>query len=410
MGTTDGREHDLVLLGASGFVGRLVAGHLARHAPPDLRVALAGRSAQRVGEVRDSLGGPAARWPVLEVDSADDDAVARLARGAAVVVSTVGPYLRHGLPLVRACATAGTHYADVTGEVAFVRRSIDVAHESAVATGARIVHACGFDSVPSDLAVRALAERALADGAGGLTRTQLALVAARGGVSGGTVDSLRTQLDAAAADPAVAQLMGDPYALSPDRGSEPAAGERGLRGPRRDPETGEWLAPFVMAPFNTRVVRRSNALTGWAYGRGLRYSEVVSCGSGRLAPVAAGGLALATGALVAALRLSPTRRVVDRLLPKPGTGPGERTREGGMFRTRTTAHTGSGRAYVAHVAASGDPGYAATAVMLGESALALALDPHEGGGGVLTPATAVGGALTARLRARGFELRVEERP
>lgn len=401
------RELDLVLVGASGFVGRLVAEHLAAHAPAGLRLALAGRSAERLTAVRDALGRRAATWPVHVVDAHDAEALDGLARSARVVVSTVGPYARHGLPLVRACAEAGTDYADVTGEVTFVRRSIDEAHAGAVASGARIVHACGFDSVPSDLSVRALAEAAHADGAGDLVDVELALVEARGGVSGGTLASGRAQLEAALTDPDVAALLRDPYALSPDRSAEPTdARAPGLRGPRHDPATGEWSAPFVMAPFNTRVVRRSNALTGWSYGRDLRYREVVGCGTGTRGATRALAVTAATGALVGALKLRPTRALVDRLMPAPGTGPDERTRSAGGFRTRTRAATSTGARYVAHVGAHGDPGYAATAVMLGESALSLALDPPATGGGVLTPATALGDVLPDRLRAAGFELRV----
>lgn len=400
------RELDLVLFGATGFVGRLVATYLAGAAPAGMRVALAGRSGARLASVRDGLGGAAADWPLVVADSADETALAAMCTSARVVVSTVGPYARHGLPLVRACAAAGTDYADLTGEVTFVRRSIDEVHAPAAASGARIVHACGFDSIPSDLPVLALAERARADGAGELTDTRYALVSARGGFSGGTVDSLRAQLDAVSADPALRRVVTDPYALSPDRATEPPEHADGPTRPRRDPETGEWSAPFVMASFNTRIVRRSNALSGWAYGRSFRYSEVVGFGSSRLAPVGAALLTGGTAAVVGALRVRPARRLVDRLLPAPGSGPSERTLRSGHFRVRTRATTTGGATYVAHLAADGDPGYTATATMLGESALSLALDPRSSDGGVLTPATALGAHLPDRLRAAGFELRV----
>lgn len=402
---THTREHDIVLFGASGFVGRLVAAHLATHAPGDLRVALAGRSRQRLSAVREGLGGPAGSWPVVEADAGDEQGLGQLARASRVIATTVGPYARHGLPLVRACAAAGTDYADLTGEVAFVRASIDGAHQLARDSGARIVHACGFDSVPSDLAVLALADRAHADGAGELTTTTYALTDARGAVSGGTVDSLRGQLAAMASDPAVRALVADPYALSPDRAREPDLGETGgLSRPRRDPDTGEWFAPFVMAPFNTRIVRRSNALRGWSYGRSFRYDEVVSCGRGRLSPVVAAGVTGATAAAGALLRAPVLRPLTDRLLPSPGDGPTEVARARGRFRIRTRTRTTGGATYESVVAATGDPGYAATAAMLGESALCLALAERTGAGGVLTPATALGHGLADRLRAVGFHL------
>ena len=409
-----GRDLDVVVFGATGFVGRLTAEHLAAAAPRDVRIGLAGRSRDRLQAVRDGLGDRAADWPLLVADSADDASLARLAGATTVVATTVGPYARYGLPLVRACAAAGTHYADLTGEVLFVRRSIDAAHETAVGTGARIVHSCGFDSVPSDLGVLLAAEQARADGAGELTDTTLLLVSARGGVSGGTVDSVRGLVDEARSSGEARRLLADPYSLSPDRPAEPdLGGERDSFGVRRESALdGRWTAPFVMASFNTRIVRRSNALTGWAYGRGFRYREVMGVGRSPLAPVLAGAVAAGVGGLLAGLALPPTRFVLDRVLPAPGEGPGEKARQAGHFRTETTAGTTGGARYRATVAAKGDPGYAATAVMLGESALALALDGERlpDRAGVLTPATGIGQPLVDRLRDAGMTLEVERLP
>ncbi len=399
------RDLDVVLLGATGFVGRLTAQHLARSAPPGTRIGLAGRSLERLTAVRASLGDVARDWPLVVADSSDDGALAALAARTTAVATTVGPYARHGLPLVAACAAAGTHYADLTGELLFVRTSIDAHHEQATRTGARIVHACGFDSVPSDLGVLVTAERAREDGSGELGDTAYLLVSARGGVSGGTVDSLRGQVDAARADAAHRRLLADPYALSPDRDAEPEPGDEGDAVlPRWDAALDRWTAPFVMAGFNTRIVRRSNALAGWSYGRGFRYREVLGVGRSRLAPVLAAAVAAGTGALVAGLGLPPTRYVLDRVLPDPGEGPGERTRRSGHFRVELTAATTSGARYRTTVAAQGDPGYAATAVMLGEAVLALALDDLPEAAGVLTPATGIGLPLADRLRRNDFTL------
>jgi short subunit dehydrogenase-like uncharacterized protein len=405
MAATDGsRDHDVVLFGATGFVGRLTADYLAGHAPAGTRVALGGRSLEKLERVRAELGPQAADWPLIVADSHDEQALAELAASARVVATTVGPYLRYGLPLVEACAAAGTHYADLTGEVLFMRRSIDAAHATATASGARIVHSCGFDSIPSDLGVFLLHEHADATGAGDLEDTTLVVKAMSGGVSGGTIDSLRGQLDEAKAEKESRRLMGDPYSLSPDRSREPDLGaERDPMGVVRDPELGGYLAPFVMGTVNTRVVRRSNALQDYAYGRRLRYRELMLGGELPLGPVKAAGVVGGLAALVTGLALPPTRKVLDRVLPAPGDGPSESRRERGFFRIDVHTRTSTGRRLVCRISAPGDPGYKATAVMLGESALALALNAERlpDAAGVLTPATAMGGVLADRLRAAG---------
>ena len=214
------RTYDVVVYGASGFVGKLLAGYLAEHAPPGTRVALAGRSGARCAQVRDGLPDPARDWDVLEADAGDPQALDAIAGQARVVATTVWPYARYGMPVVEACARAGTHYADLTGEVLFVRDAIDRVDGLARDTGARIVHACGYDSIPSDLSAMLLARRAEADGAGGLRDVRL-VATLKGGFSGGTIDSMRAQLEALQQDPGRRRVVGDPFALSPDRAAEP---------------------------------------------------------------------------------------------------------------------------------------------------------------------------------------------
>ncbi|SES88117.1 saccharopine dehydrogenase family protein [Geodermatophilus poikilotrophus] len=401
------RTHDLVVYGATGFVGRLLAAYLADAAPTGLRIALAGRSWSRLEQVRGELPAAARDWPLVEADSSDAGSLTAMAASTRVLATTVGPYVRHGLPVVEACARAGTQYADLTGEVLFVRRAIDRTDAVARDTGARIVHACGYDSVPSDLSVLLLAERARADGAGGLRDVQL-VATARGGISGGTVASARAQFEELGRDGTARRLAGDPFALSPDRDAEPDTRQPRDAGPPSRTPDGRWTAPFLMAPFNTRVVRRSNALQGWAYGRGLRYGEVMGCGPGVPGAVTAAGVTAGLAAVAAAMSLPPTRSLLDRVLPEPGAGPGEETRARGWFRMEVDATTESGRRYRATAAGQGDPGYAATAVMLGETALALALDGDRlpGRAGSLTPATALGSVLVDRLRAAGHSYEV----
>jgi short subunit dehydrogenase-like uncharacterized protein len=401
------RDLDVVVFGATGFVGRLTAAYLAAGAAGDARVGLAGRSRERLEEVRSSLGAAAADWPLLAVDSSDPAAMRKLAGATRVVATTVGPYMKYGLGLVEACAQAGTDYADLTGEVLFMRETIDRFHGVATTSGARIVHNCGFDSIPSDLGVFVLHQHA-----GELEDTTFAVRAMRGGASGGTLASLTGQLDEMRADPRKARIAADPYALSPDREREPDLGdERDLRGVRHDDDLGMWQGPFVMASINTRVVRRSNALQDWAYGRRFRYREVMGFGDGLSGRAMATGLAGGVGALVGGLSFGPTRAVLDRVLPSPGEGPSEKTQRTGFFRIDVHARTPDGARHVCRIAAPGDPGYAATAVMLGQSALCLAQDGERlpDRAGVLTPATAMGDALVERLRAAGHTYDVERR-
>lgn len=411
------RDHDIVLFGATGFVGRLTAHHLAAHAPEGVRIALAGRSPERLAAVRAGLPGTAAHWPLVTADALDPRAMARLAARTRVVCTTVGPYATYGMPLAAACARAGTHYCDLAGEVLFVRASIDGNHAAASASGARIVHACGFDTVPSDIGVLLTARTAAAAGDGTLGEALLHVRSLRGGVSGGTLDALRTQAAAVGRDPALRGIVADPYALSPDRPAEPAARAPVPRagGPahrlarrapvRLDATTRRWVAPFVMAPFNTRIVRRSNALANWAYGRELCYDEVVDTGAGPLGALRAGATALAIGGFLAGMSFGPSRRLLDRMLPKPGQGPSPEAQANGRFVLEIEARATTGARYRTRIAAPYDPGYSGTAIMLGQSALALAVDPpavRQRGGGVLTPATALGLPLADRLRRFAF--------
>jgi len=404
------RDLDVILFGATSFVGRLCAEYLCRAAPSGARIGLAGRSLERLRELQASLGGRAADWPLLVADTTDRRSVDELAGTARVLATTVGPYRRYGLPVVEACATAGTHYADLTGEVLFMREAIDRFDAVAAGSGARVVHSCGFDSIPSDLGVLLLHEAVTADGTGQLEDTTLVVRAMKGGASGGTVASLKGTVDDARSDRQLARVLADPYALSPDRDAEPHLGaERDRRGVQNDHELGMWVGPFVMGSINTRVVRRSNALQRWAYGPRFRYRELMGFGSGPLAAVQAGAIAGGVGALAAGLSIGPARAVLDRVLPSPGEGPSESQRERGFFRIEIHARTSSGARYLCRVAAQGDPGYKATSVMLGESSLCLALDGDRlpPRAGVLTPATAMGDALVERLRLAGQTLEVE---
>jgi len=410
------REFDIVLYGATGFVGKLTAQYLA-NSGGIARIALAGRSPRKLLAVRDQLGEAAQSWPLIDADASSPSSLNDMAARTRVVVTTVGPYARYGLPLVAACAAAGTDYADLTGETLFIRESIDLFHAEAAANGARIVPSCGFDSIPSDLTVYALHRRVSDDGAGELGETNLVVRAMSGGVSGGTVASMIDVMSTMSRDPEARRLMADPYTLTTDRAAEPELGHQSdtpwRRGRDIAPELGgTWTGAFVMGATNARIVRRSNALLDWGYGRRFRYAEQASMGSSIVAPVAA---AVSTAGNVAAMGLGGRyfdklpRRLVERIAPKPGTGPSERTRDNGHYRVETYTTTSTGARYRATMAQRGDYGYKATSVLLGECGLALAFDRDRLSDlhGVLTPAACMGDVLLTRLPAAGVTLETE---
>lgn len=418
-GMATDREFDIILVGATGFVGRLTAEHLRDHAPEGTRIALAGRSADRLAALGKDLGPAAMTWPQIVVDTTDRASCDELAPRATTVITTVGPYARYGHELIRACAEAGTHYCDLTGEVLFVRDVADGLHELARQTGARLVTSCGFDSIPSDLAVWEAARTAREAGAGELGETTLYVRSLRGGVSGGTIDSMRQQAIEAASDQAARKIVLDPYGLSPDRAAEPRSSHgtkpksSGALGtakrlighlPVSRDDQGHWTGPFIMASYNTRIVRRTNALLAWRYGRGFRYREVMDFGAKATSPVMATGMAAALGGLVAGMSFSPTRNLLGKVLPEPGEGPSAESQAKGRFRMEVVAETTQGRTVRSTVAAKADPGYSGTAIMLGQSGLCLALDDLVSDGGVLTPAVAMAEPLIERLRAQGFEI------
>lgn len=403
------RAFDIVLFGATGTTGQLAARYLATHAPPGLRVALAGRDASMLEALQGSLGPAAQGWARLVADCGDAESLERLARQARVVATTVGPYARLGLPLVEVCARQGTHYADITGEVGFMRQSIDRYDAEARRTGARIVHGCGFDSIPSDLGVFMLYEHLRRAGhSGRLKRVTLVVESMVGGIAHGTLASILDTQERLARDRNLRRLVADPYALSPEREREPALGdEHDLAWPAFDTWLGRWTMPFVMAPTNTRVVRRTNALLGYAYGRAFRYREVAEV------PHGARGLmqlvvALGSRLFVTVLRWEPVRRLMAKRLAKFSEKSAIRELKQGQFQLRLEAESEEGVRLSAHIAAPVEPGRGGTSRMLCETALGLALDadrlPERSG--VLTPAAGMGLVLVERLRATGMSFKV----
>ena len=402
---TGTREFDLVLFGATGFTGRLVAEYLVKKRPA-LRWALAGRSLGKLERVRDELSAlePSAKGlPLVAADSMDRAAMDGLARRTRVVCTTVGPYVLYGSALLGACAEQGTDYCDLTGEPHWVREMIDAHQARAAETGARIVPSCGFDSIPSDLGVLLLHEQLAARG-GRLAEAHYRVRRMKGGASGGTIAS-GLHMAERMSDPQVRRVLDDPYSLNPE-GAPGVAGQEDWLRPRRDAETGRWLAPFFMAAVNTRVVRRSNALLGYAYGREFRYDEAVDVGRG-LAGMARAAATSAGMALSGAVAFAPVRKLAQRFLPAPGEGPSREERESGSFDIELLGVGTAGERVRARVGATQDPGYGATSWMLGESALCLAEDALPQRGGLLTPASCMGMKLVERLRAAGMTFQAE---
>jgi short subunit dehydrogenase-like uncharacterized protein len=405
---TSSQQLDLVLQGATGFTGHLVAEHLFRRHPPTgpadggLRWGLGGRNRAKLEAVRaglGALGAGAEEIPLVIADSRDPEALRALVEGTRVVVSTVGPYARYGSDLVAACARSGTHYCDITGEVQWVRRMIDAHEDEARRSGARLVHFCGFDSIPSDLGVWFLQDAAMKRWGSPLDRITLGVRKMRGAASGGTIASMLEALEEARNDRDIRRLLANPYALDP-RDSRRGPDETDQRAPRFDRHLDRWTAPFVMAQVNTRVVRRSNAVLGHPWGEDFRYHETLITGTGLRGRIRAYNSIAGLGAFVGAASFAPTRALLQKVaLPSPGEGPSARKREAGFFDMVLVGRHQKGTLH-AVVTGDRDPGYGATSRMLGEAAACLAQDGDslEVGGGSWTPASAFGGVLIERLR------------
>jgi len=395
-----GKEFDVVVWGSTGFTGRLVAEYLLGRygVDGDLKWAMAGRDERKLREVRAGLGEHAEGIPLLTADSHDRASLDALAHRTAVICSTVGPFAKHGSDLVAACADGGTDYCDITGEVQWIRRMIDAHEAAARRSGARIVHCCGFDSIPSDLGTLFTQREMERLHGGPCEQIKFRVRRMKGAFSGGTVASLLNALDEARNDREARRTMGNPYGLNP-------AGEQaGPDGPdqnnvRWDSDVSSWTAPFVMAAINTRVVRRSNALLEYAYGSDFRYDEAVMTGTGPAGWVRAASMTAMLGAFLAAASIGPARSLMNRLfLPQPGEGPDESARESGFFDIVLVGKRGK-HVVRTRVRGDRDPGYGATCRMLGESAVCLAKAPLETPGGSWTPASAMGDQLIARLEA-----------
>jgi short subunit dehydrogenase-like uncharacterized protein len=395
------KPFDLIVFGASGFTGRLVAEYLntTYGVDGDVSWAMAGRNLDKLAEVRRLIGAPD-ELPLISADASDTAALAVLVRKAKVIITTVGPYQRHGEALVTACAQAGTDYVDLCGEPGWMARMIPLLDAPARASGARIVFSCGFDSIPFDLGVVFLQEEARRRFGAPLARVHGRVRTMKGGMSGGTLASALATIEQMGRDPALARTMADPFALTP-----------GFRGPVQpegdaaayDELAQSWTGPFVMATINTKNVHRTNALRGHPWGRDFVYDERMLTGDGAVGKQAAKALARASRVQNALLGFGPTRALLSRFaLPKPGEGPGRKKREAGRYEVIFLGRTADGQTLRASVKGDRDPGYGSTSKMISEAALCLVhdVDHTATGGGVWTPGAAMGLALSSRLQAR----------
>jgi short subunit dehydrogenase-like uncharacterized protein len=406
------RDFDVVIWGATGFAGRLVAETMAR-IDPQIRWAMGGRNLAKLERVRADIAVEVpgiAQVPLIEANADDPASLETLASRTRVIATTVGPYGLYGKNLLAACVHQGTDYCDLTGEVPFIRWAIDEFHDAAKASGTRIVPTCGFDSIPSDLGVFFLAEQARQQGKK-LAEVRGFVMDARGGFSGGTVASIMLISDLIMKDRSVARLLADPYALSPDRDREPGTDESDRFSPRFDATLDAWGAPWLMAGVNTRVVRRSNALFDHGYGRHFSYTEELFMPGGRLGFIPAALTAGAMGLGLSILAIPLARKLLATKIPAPGEGPSREAQKRGGFTMRFLGRVEGEAAptLAVRVTGRGDPGYLATSRMLAHSALCLAQETPRPGfeGGILTPATAMGMHLVERLRTAEMTFEVE---
>jgi short subunit dehydrogenase-like uncharacterized protein len=376
-------EFDIIVYGATGFTGRLVAEYLSQHyGDGSLNWAMAGRSLTKLEAVREEIGAPAGT-PLLTAGADDPAALDALVRRTRVVITTVGPYQLHGEPLLAACAHAGTGYVDLCGEPAWMRQMIDKYDAAAKASGARIVFSCGFDSIPFDLGVWAVQQEAIRRFGRPAPRVKGRIRAMKGTFSGGTFASGKASMAAAAKDPSILKLMIDPFALAP--GFDGPHQPNGMV-PHYDEAVSAWVAPFMMAVINTKNVHRTNFLAHQPYGADFQYDEMtVVPGLGEVGKAAAEALA----------KLNPM--AADKG-PAPGEGPSKEARDAGYYDIAFVAEMPTDEWITASVKGDKDPGYGSTSKMIAEAALCLLRDV-EGDGGIWTPGALIPEPLKTRLEA-----------
>jgi len=396
-------KYDVVIWGATGFTGKWVAKHFYDHyKDTKLKWAIAGRSEEKLSDVQTFIGASEDQVPTIIADSTDEPSLQKMVDQTKVVLTTVGPYAYYGSLLVKLCADSGTHYCDLTGEVPWMRRMITEHHEAAQNSGAKIVFSCGFDSIPSDIGVFFLQEQAKAAFNQTLKDIKLYVLKMKGGASGGTVHSLLNVIEESKESQEVADLLENPYALNPNYLTFDGPDIQDQENAEYDEVLKKWTGPFVMASINTRIVRRSNALMEFAYGKDFKYAETMVIGKGIKAKLTAKSMSAMFKLLwVFASRETTLSLLKKYILPAQGKGPTVDPDNPGFYKIKLIGTAASGEKLSAIVRGDADPGYGSTSKMLSEAAICLA-DYDEKlkvGGGCWTPSSVMGAPLLNRLKA-----------
>ncbi|MFK7804760.1 MAG: trans-acting enoyl reductase family protein [Anaerolineae bacterium] len=392
----DSREFDIIVWGATGFTGRLVAEYLYdRYGDdPTLKWAMAGRNPAKLEAVRNEVADDSVE--MITADSNDEASLDAMTQRTKVILTTVGPYGKYGSKLVAACVKNQTHYCDLAGEVPWMRQMIDAHHESAKTNGTKIVHTCGFDSIPSDLGVFYTQKEAVKHSGQPAKMINMRVKAFKGEMSGGTYASLNDAVEKATKDKSQMAVLMNPYSLNPE-GEQDGPDKPDMQSVIYDEISSSWIYPFIMAGINTKVVRRSNALGGYPYGKDFQYDESVMSGDGipgRLKGISAASV---MGIVMLAKPGSMLKKAVDWYLPEPGEGPDEKARAAGFYNMRFYATLQDGSVAVGKVTGDMDPGYGSTSKMMAECGVCLAKDETPAVAGVLTPSIAMGEPLLKRL-------------
>lgn len=396
---TSSPKYSVIVFGATSFVGQILCRYLIDQFGDTLHWAAAGRSQTKLEALRLQLGEKANKLPLLLADAADETSLRELCLQTRVMVSTVGPYALYGEPLVKVCAENGTDYCDLTGEVQWIRRMIERYEPAAKASGARIVHCCGFDSIPSDLGVFFLQQQAQQRFGQPCVSVKMRVKALAGAASGGTVASLINVVKEASKDPALRRELADPYSLCPPQQGSRARQENLTMG-KFDPDFNSWITPFVMAAINIRIVHRSNALSHDAYGKDFTYDEAMMTKAGPKGWMLAHGMAVGMAGFMLALAVPPICHLIEKYaVPQPGEGPSPAAQARGFYDFRFLGTTRQGQVLRVKVTGDRDPGYGSTSKILGQAAACLATDisRDDFAGGFWTPATIFGDKLIKRL-------------